>query len=89
MTFALQICEHLQFNATWALMAVHTIAMTTLWRQENVLETMGIVYLFHFYAFLMLCLTAGWLEVGSTALTDILAILMASVYTASKAFNST
>ena len=67
--FALQIPEHLHFNAIWTLMAVNTIAMSTLWRQDNTLENMGIVYLFHVCVFLVLFLIGGRLEFGSTTLS--------------------
>ena len=45
--------------------------MSTLWQQGCVLEVMGILWLSHFFVFLVSSVTAGRLEFGNTTSTDI------------------
>ena len=68
--FRVQISEHLLFDASKTLTAEDSMAMSTLWQQGCVLKVMGILWLFHFFVFLMSSVTAGRLEVGNTTSTD-------------------
>ena len=86
--FRLQISEHLLFDVSKTLTAVDSIAMSTLWQQGYVLEVMDILWLFHFFVFLISSVTAGRLEVGNTTSTDIWATGVACACGAPKALDT-